>query len=559
MNKLARSPLFWILLAAAGLRLAGLFWGLPATDGWDDDGFAPRNFLTALALTWKPGAYFTYPPLHALLLAVPALPVAGWALAHAPSLSQHDVVAAITRPAYMTYFAVLGRLISLAMSLGIIWCVSEMTRVAAGARAGLLAAIACALNFGLTYYGQVSNLDVPYLFWACLALLWCMRTIQEQQPRRFWPAALFAAAAVATKDQAYALFLLSLPLFLVLWFVTDAWPRAHARKIALTLVPAAIVALFLLLLVDGAITNPSGFLHRIAFLAGPASQDYAEYLHGPSGWLALLGDMGGIFARGYGVAAMVLTVLGIGAHILRSRGGARVAGLLPLFAIVSFIICFNFAALRSDDRFLLPQSVLSCVYIGIAAEMLAFPARNWMRLAGRGVLMLVALAALHQAVAVNAALLFDPRYDAERWMAAHVRPGDVIETYGQNCFLPRFPPTARVIRVGQGSLKLRNPLPGVTEVRQPFILPRHPRFIVLSLAWAVRYLRPVTPLSPGRVWSRLQQLDFINTDARLHFQGLVNGTAGYRLAYAARPSSLWPIVHIHDSLDEPVWIFERAP
>ena len=40
---------FWSL--AAGLRLAGLFWGLPASDGWDDDGFAPRNFLTALALT----------------------------------------------------------------------------------------------------------------------------------------------------------------------------------------------------------------------------------------------------------------------------------------------------------------------------------------------------------------------------------------------------------------------------------------------------------------------------------------------------------------------------
>jgi hypothetical protein len=55
MRGLMRSPLFWILLVAAGLRLMGLFWGLPASDGWDDDGFAPRNFLTALALTWKPG------------------------------------------------------------------------------------------------------------------------------------------------------------------------------------------------------------------------------------------------------------------------------------------------------------------------------------------------------------------------------------------------------------------------------------------------------------------------------------------------------------------------
>ena len=172
---------------------------------------------------------------------------------------------------------------------------------------------------------------------------------------------------------------------------------------------------------------------------------------------------------------------------------------------------------------------------------------------------MLALAALHQTFAINAALLFDPRYEAERWMTAHVTPGDMIETYGQNCFLPRFPQDAQVIRVGQGSLTLRNPLPGVTEVQEPFILPRHPRFIVLSVAWARRYLRSPTPLAGGHIYSRLQQLDFLNTDARLFFQGLVSGASGYRLVYAARPSSLWPIVYIHDSLDEPVWIFERAP
>jgi hypothetical protein len=558
MSKWMRHPLFWILLAAAGLRLAGLFWGLPASDGWDDDGFVPRNFLTALALTWKPGAYFTYPPLHALLLAIPAMPVAGWALAHAPSFSQHDVIATITQPGYMTYFAVLGRLVNLAMSLGIIWCVGEMARRVAGSRAGLSASAACVLNFGLTYYGQVSNLDVPYLFWGVLALLWCIRAVLEQAPRHFWLAALSAAAAVATKDQAYALFLLSLPAFMLLWFATDAWPRAHGRQLALTLLPAGAMALMLVLLVDGAITNPHGFVRRLAFLAGPASQDYVEYLHGPAGWLALLGDVGRYFAQGYGVAPLTLVVLGVAACVLRSRGAARIASLLPLFAIISFTLCFNFAALRSDDRFLLPQSVLACIYIGIAAELLAFAASGWMRVAGRCVLALVGLFALHQAIAINAAMLFDPRYDAEHWMAAHVRPGDAIETYGQNCFLPRFPRDARVMRVGQGSLKLRNPLPGVTEVQDAFIAPRNPRFIVLSVAWARRYLRDAKPLSDGHIYSRLQQADFANTDARQFFGGLVGGARGYRLVHAARPSGLWPVVHIHDSLDEPVWIFERV-
>jgi 4-amino-4-deoxy-L-arabinose transferase-like glycosyltransferase len=558
MKRLAHEPLFWILLAAAGLRLAGLFWGLPASDGWDNDGFAPRNFLTSLALTWKPGAFFTYPPLHALLLAVPSLPVAAWALAHAPSLSQHDVIATITSPVYMTYFAVVGRLVSIVMSLGIIWCVGEMTRLIAGARAGLFASAACALSALLTYYGQVSNLDVPYLFWSMLSLLAAMRAIAGHEMRQLWWAALLAAAAVATKDQAYAVFALSLPVALLLWFAADTWPRENARRIALTLLPAAAVSLFALLLLDGAITNPSGFQRRVAFLTGPASQDYAEYLQGPQGWSALLREMVVYFGHGTAWCVLVLAALGVVLHLWKRKGALRVAGVLPALAIVSFIICFNFAALRSDDRFLLPLAVLACVYIGIAAEALAFssPAR---RLAGRFILATLALVALHHVIGVNAAMLMDPRYDAERWMAAHVAPGDSVEIYGQNCFQPRFAPGMTVSRIGQGALNVRNPLPGVAELRQPFGASHDPRFIVVSAAWARRYLRPQTSLSPGRVYSRIQQADFANADARGWFAGLRDGSRGYRLVHTSvYDEKIWPAVHIHDSVAGTIWIYERV-
>ncbi|HWY66256.1 MAG TPA: glycosyltransferase family 39 protein [Rhizomicrobium sp.] len=557
MRAALRHPLFWILAAAAGLRLAGLFWGLPASDGWDDDGFVPRNFLTALALTYKSGSYFTYPPLHAILLALLMAPGIVLALLQAPSFHQADVIGEFTKPAYMTFFAIIGRLVSLVMSLGIIWAVGEMARLAAGRRAGLFAAGAAALSFGLTYYGQVGNLDVPYLFWGTLALLWSMRAVAEQRPKLFWAAALFAGASIATKDQAYALFLLSLPVFLFVWLAADRWPRARVREIIRTLLPAIVAALLLVLLVDGAITNASGFARRIAFLAGPASGDYAEYLRGAAGWLALLGDMGSSFARGYGVVAMILAMSGLMLHFVRSRDGMRVAGLLPALAILSFILCFNFAALRSDDRFLLPQAVLACVYIGIAAEALAFAPGIWGRAVARVGLVVTALLALHQVVAVDAALLLDPRYDAERWMRTHIAAGDTIETYGQNCFLPRFPSYARVTRIGQGDLKLRNPLPGVTEVRAPFDQARDARFVVVNAKWALRYLRSEVPLGGGHIYSRLQQVDFHNDDARRHFAQLLAGSAGYRLAYAAHYDGPWPVVHIHDSLDETIWIFER--
>ena len=560
-RKLLRAPLFWILVFAAAMRVAGLFWGLPHADGWDDDGFAPRNFLTALALTWTPGSYFTYPPLHAFVLLPLTLPGAVIALAQAPSLSQADVIAAITQPFYMTWFSLAARLVGIAMSLGIIWAIGRMAELAAGRRAGLLAAGACALGVGLTYYGQVSNLDVPYLFWSSLSLLALMRAMVERQTRRLWHAALLAAAAIATKDQAYAVFALGLPAALLLWFAADAWPRAHARRVLAALGGAALLAGFLLLLVDGAITNPSGFAKRVAFLAGPASHDYAAYVAGPSGWWALLCDMATHFAQGSGMVVLMLAALGAAWHLRDRRDAARwVAGMLPLLAILSFTLCFNFAALRSDDRFLLPQAVFASVYVGIAAaRLLDFaPARRPMQVA----LAVLALFAAYACASVPAAMRNDPRYDMEAWMRVHLRPGDMIETYGQNFYLPRFPEDARTSRVGQGALKVRNPLPNVTELLAPFeaVEQRRPRYILVADRWARRYLTSDAPPGTGRVHPENQRGWFAETGARAYFAALYQGRTRYRQVHVAAPRSApWQEVHIHESLNETVRIFERMP
>ena len=126
--------------------------------------------------------------------------------------------------------------------------------------------------------------------------------------------------------------------------------------------------------------------------------------------------MGGYFAQGYGVVAADTGGVGMALHFCpqpKARCGLR--GCCRCFAILSFTLCFNFAALRSDDRFLLPQAVLACVYIGIAAEALAFAAADLAAACRRGCCLAVtALLALHQVRRRQCgALLLDPRYDAE--------------------------------------------------------------------------------------------------------------------------------------------------
>jgi 4-amino-4-deoxy-L-arabinose transferase-like glycosyltransferase len=560
-----RSPLFWILCVAAVLRSAGIFWGLPASDGWDDDGVAPRNFLVGLALTYTPGSYFTYPPFHMFLIAIPTAPVWIAALFNAPSLAGHDVIAEMIRVPYMTFFAVVARVISVAMSMGTIFVVAKMTETVAGRRAGLFAAAACTLNAALTYYGQVTNLDGPYLFWAALSVWGWMRVIAEHEPRHMRWAALAAAAAVATKDQGYAIFLLSVPLALAIWFAFDEWPRRNARSVTLTALRWSGIALVALLLIDGAITNPAGFAERIAFLTGPASGNYAQYQDDWSGRMSLIADMWERFTRYYPHITIILAAAGIAIHVLRFRDDrARfVAGLFPLLAIISFTLAFNIPALRTETRFLLPQSIFIAVYIGIAAERFVFASRPWIKWSMRGFVLAVAVMAFYKCAGIVAEFIDDPRYDAERWLNAHVGKGDAIETYGLNVYLPRFPQGAVVTRVGPKSLKARNPLPNVTEVRQFYgaIAGRHPQFLVISGHWVQKFFRTDFAAShQGRVVPKSHRSEFEDLEARNYFNALFAGRLPYRLAHKAVYSpGIWPVSNTYESLAQTIFLFERMP
>src|SRR4051794_17674471 len=157
---LARSPLTWILGIVGVLHAVGIGWGLPASDGWDNDGIAPRDFLVGLVETFTPGHYFTYPPVHLVLLGVVTLPVTLTALLRAPSLDQAAVVGEIVRVPYMTILAYEARWVSLAMSVGIVYMLAKIGEELRGRRAGLWVAAACGVNAPFGYYAHTSNLDV---------------------------------------------------------------------------------------------------------------------------------------------------------------------------------------------------------------------------------------------------------------------------------------------------------------------------------------------------------------------------------------------------------------
>jgi hypothetical protein len=556
-----------VLMLAAVLHGVGLSWGMPASDAWDNDGIAPRDILPGLAQTFTPGEYFTYPPAQLLLLAILTLPVTLLAAVRAGSTSVATVIHVILAPAYMTAFTMTARVVVMLMSLGIIVAIAAMTDEIAGPRTpsavrpGTFAALLATLGVPFTYYSHVSNLDVPYLFWASLGALWMVRAIARREPRRLGLAMVFAVLAIATKDQAYAMFVLAGPACGALWLLADPWARQNARQIAREIALGALKAGPLLLLLDGAVTNPSGFRRRLAFLSGSASQDFATYRQDLTGRIDNFLDAFRSFGMHYPRVAAIFVVLGLALTIHRARKDADrpriVAALVPLAIALSFTLAFNMVARRVEERFSLPQMLFAAVYGG-AGLAWAWERRGAPRVACVAVL----FAAGWDAVRVDATFLREPRYEAEAFLAQHAI-GETVEVHGLNVYLPRFPEGAHVTRVGPTPTDKRNPMPGITEVQAPFsnIAERSPRFIVVSGCYTWRFDERDFAAEGSRISPTTVKRDASDPDATNFFRGLAAGRLGYHLVHAAGADDhgwLKP-VPIHASLACPIFTYERGP
>ena len=565
VGTIARAPLTWILVAIGALYAVGIGWGLPATDGWDNDGVAPRDFLAGLVETYSPGKFYTYPPVHVVILGVLTAPVTLVALAKATSLAQPDVIHEVLKVSYMTPIAYVARFTSLLMALGVVYALARIGEELRGRRAGLCVAAVCGVNAPLCYYAHTSNLDVPYLFWGSFALLALVRVIARREPRRLRAVAVLAVLSVGTKDQAYALFLFAAPAALALWASLDVWPRRNARALARELAVAVVIGALMLAVVDAVVINPSGFRARLHFLVGSASQDFAHYSNDWLGRALVVKDAVLHFPRYYPIAFAALFVAGIAVHVVSQRADRSklAAGFVPLLAILSFTALFNCVARRTDHRFLLPQYALVAVYAGLSLEALLFRVRaRWSQWLARAAIALPFAAAIFACADVDANLLLDPRYDAERWLSSHVAPTDTIEVHGLNVYLPRLPTNAHVERVGPEPVDKRNPLPGVVEVTDTFerAAVRRPKWIVVSQGWVWRYLSDPRALPPqGHMVPPTQRADRSDTDATGFFQGLLSEKRGYRWAHVAKwESKTWPVIDIHASTGREIWIFERV-
>lgn len=535
-----------MLLAVAVVHGIALTWGLPASDGWDVDGVAPRDFLPGLIATFTPGDHFTYPPLHLAILGLLTLPVSLVEIARVPSHAPADVIAAFTAVPIMTIFALVARFVSFGMSLGVVVMIGRFSDRIFGRAARPWAMAIAGVEVAGTYYAHTTNLDLPALFWSLCAFDVLARAILDDDPRRLRKVGLLVAFAITTKDQAYAIHALTLP------FAVLAWSRRSDRPVIREGVLTAVLVVALVLAIDGALVNPSGFAARVRFLTGPASQDFAQHSKDWPGRISAFWDALTFFPMHYPVLLAPILVAGVVLALRRTHGRGRIVAALPAVAALSFTLAFNCVARRVEERFLLPQMQLVAVYGGVLAIA---------PMGGRVLGVAAIVLGLRGALDIDVVMLRDARYDAERFIAEEIPHDDAIEVYGNNVYLPRLPADRSILRVGLDDPRRRSPLPGVTETKALLgaVEERRPKWIVVPTGFAWRYLQEDPGAHHGRVLPKSQQAELADADTRDFVRALFAEKTAYRLAYRAHEPGSWlfPAHGIHASLATDVVIFVR--
>jgi hypothetical protein len=483
-----------VALCFALSQLVAVGWDVPGSHGWENDGIAPRDLFGGLANNLVPGHAHRYPLLHYLLLAVLSLPVVAGGVIGSP-LNADALRERILSVPVMTGISITANLLATAMSTLALVVLARIVRRTAGARAGRFAALFAATNLTFAFYGRVSNLDVPYLFWTTLALDRLLDVAETGRPGAHFAFAACVAASVATKDQAYATYVLVLPLYLVV-SVRDT-PAGERKARFVLLAKVALTTAVVYGVTSGALLNPTGFLKRVAELRGSASQDWRLYSRDAAG---LLANVRAVFARQpsdfWPLPVLLLAYAGLVGSLLPRAGGSPLRSLrhLPILAGLSNLVFFGLVVGRSEHRFLLPFGFFLSAYGGMACdELLGRCSSAVARRTAFGVLGLGFGWAALASLAVHLTQLGDARRETARFLE-RLPPGSVVETYGLTVYQPHFELAAgspyRVRRVGPERPAARNPLVGVEEVQAAIadVDGRRPDALVLSEGFANAYL-----------------------------------------------------------------------
>jgi len=433
-----------ILVVASLLLLTGIHWGLPVavrpetTAPWGSDEVGPLEPLAeAYSLFTRSGVEFPYYPLfHYVVLAFCYAPYMIFLFLSGNLVPAPSYPYGLQDPvATLQVLVIIARTVSCLMAVGVVCLVYDLARMFWGRAAALWAAAMTAVVPLFVYYGKVSNLDIPYLFWLLLATRHLARILfQSGGIRSYVLFGVFSSLAVCTKDQAIG-YLALYPLLLVLFRFRGSRSHRMYRRLADSLLGREMIvglgmAILTFALANNLLFGFDGFVRHIQ-LAWETASDYRAFPPDMAGQISLLAACLLHIKLNLG-PAILLVILGFAICVWEKNGMVLALLLLPTVGHHAMILS---RVGYAHPHFLIPTLVFLIV---LGAKTVPFFRRRSSRL----LIGLVAVASLCYGLAfsldMDYCLLKDARYKAEGWIHEHVKEGSVFEAYTPNArVLPR--------------------------------------------------------------------------------------------------------------------------
>lgn len=476
------------LVMAGGTLLAvwGIGWGLVG-NSWAADEL-PAGFVRDLIANRLAGGWHDkYSQMHFMVLAVPVSTFV---------LAEHLWAAAADTVASQAAQLALMRLVSTVMAVGVIGAAYVGGAELGGPRQGVLSALALVLTPLFAYYGKLANLDIPALCWFGWAIVAFIRIVRRQRLGDYVLLGVMAAAAVATKDQAYANVALLIPAVIVVtararpeagWLSRWGGALVDRRVLAAGAAAAAASVLF-----HNLLFNLSGFIAHMRLLS--TLGDLAIVPRTVAGYLELTALGGELFAFAFGWPLTGLVVIGLAGAVLRPD---RRWWLWLLVVPLSFQLTFTFVTLYTNDRYQLGGVFVLALFAGAAAADL-LKTRRW-HLGAVGLVAAVLLYSALRAVSMDVMMVRDSRYEVRRWLLSHAPEGARVGMVGN--YLPYLPYPYESFMMRAATADVRN---------------ARPDYIVVNERFAARYAAERSP------------------DGRELMRGLEDGTLGYEEVFRYR-------------------------
>lgn len=479
-SRLERIAIGAILLLAAMLAVVGIGYSLPRHYDPAPDAIHPAIALDAFDNVFgeRHVAGLKYPRLH---LVVSGAAQRVWLQLRHGTQGEgiaDEIVATLREPTneggmlgwrdrfrpfrdVLTELILVGRALSALAFLLLVYATFRFARTILTPVESLLAAFAVAVCYPLVYYAHTLNVDVPYLCLGMFALGFAVRAANRASARDLVLAAVFAALSMATKDQAYGWFVLTIPWVLWRWTHGEEGPRPFPTKAALS---AFFVSALVYALALGWPFDVAGVRAHFQHITGAGSEAYQLYENSLRGQFDLAHEVYLHLRDSLGLPLLGFALLGL-FRLWRQR---RWASVLLVSTMVSYHFTFLAPIRYCYQRFTLPIALV--LFVAAAAGIGWMFAHRQARFAALLIVVVLLGDRAQRAIEVSAMLEDDPQGRAASYLEATIPPGATVaaalELPLSNIELPAFA-DVRLLAPGE----LPRPIAGEPP----------PRFVVFSV------------------------------------------------------------------------------